>query len=480
MTEKNVQTQNYPAVRRILLWVLLANLLVTVLKIALGLVTGALSVVADGFHSLVDSSSNLIGLAALRLAGRPADDRHPYGYARYETIGSLAIGGLLLVAAYEIGSAVVDRIRGGSPPELSWLTFGLIALTFPVNLAIVILETRAGKRLNSQILIADATHTKTDLFITGSVVASLGGVWLGWTWLDPLVASAVVVLILRAAFFILRDTASWLADASILDPEKIEALVMDVPNVWYVHRIRSRGSPASVFVDMHVKVYPGMGTEQAHAVATEVEKRIKQEYASVSDVVVHIEPGKAKPQSQDASSPGDQDYQEIAYDMRRIADGMGLGMHDLHVGREVDGDLDVEVHLELPGVDSLETAHETAELYEHRVRSQWPQIDSLITHLEPLPEQVRTPEGSENESLRERVTNYLLQQFAPDQILEIHTHNLDGHSSVAIRLGVQGKTSLTEAHDLSEDLERELLNHLPDVARVIIHVEPEQNSSQEN
>jgi cation diffusion facilitator family transporter len=477
--ENNIQAQNYPAVRRTLLVVLLANLLVTVVKIALGVITGALSVVADGFHSLVDSSSNLIGLAAIRLANRPADERHPYGYARYETIGSLAIGALLLVAAYEIGSAVVERVRGGMPPELNWLTFGLIALTFPVNLAIVILETRAGKRLNSQILVADATHTKTDLFITGSVVASLVGVWLGLTWLDPLVASAVVLVILRAAFSILRDTAGWLADASILDPEKIEALVMDIPNVWYVHRIRSRGSPASIFVDLHIKVYPGMGTGQAHAVATEVEKRIKQEFASVSDVVVHIEPGRVKPQTLEDNGQSYQEYQQISFDMRRIADGLGLGIHDLHVGREASGELDVEVHLELPGIDTLETAHETAELFEQRVRRQWPQIDSLITHLEPLPEQVRKPETSENEALREKVTAYLLQQFIPQQILEIHTHQLDGHNSVAIRIGVKGNTSLSEAHNLSEELERDLLNQLPDVARVIIHVEPLQIVNQD-
>lgn len=90
---------SYPEVRRILWAVLIANLTITALKIALGLWVGALAVVADGFHSLVDSSSNIIGLAALRLANRPADARHPYGYQRYETLGALMIGGRLLAAA---------------------------------------------------------------------------------------------------------------------------------------------------------------------------------------------------------------------------------------------------------------------------------------------------------------------------------------------------------------------------------------------
>lgn len=116
MSEKTNTRMNYRSVRRILIVVLIANLAVTVVKITLGLLTGALSVVADGFHSLVDSSSNLIGLAAIRLAQRPPDDKHPYGYNRYETIGSMAIGGLLLVAAYEIGRAVVERVFSGTTP----------------------------------------------------------------------------------------------------------------------------------------------------------------------------------------------------------------------------------------------------------------------------------------------------------------------------------------------------------------------------
>lgn len=121
---------------------------------------------------------------------------------------------------------------------------GLIALTFPVNLLIVVLETRAGRRLNSQILIADATHTRTDLFITGSVLVSLLAVYLGWTWLDPLVAAVVVVLILRAAYGILRDTMNWLADASALDPDEIESLAMEVPGcgtcTGCAHAVRRR------------------------------------------------------------------------------------------------------------------------------------------------------------------------------------------------------------------------------------------------
>jgi cation diffusion facilitator family transporter len=202
--ENDNRDQQYKSVRRILWGILAANLTITIVKITLGIVTGALVIVADGFHSLVDSSSNLIGLTAIRMAARPADKRYPYGYQRYETLGALAIGGLLLAVAWEIVQSVIDRLIHGAQPEINWVTFGLMALTFPINFGIVIFETRAGKRLNSDILLADATHTRTDLYVTGSVIASLVGIWLGWNWLDLVVATGVVGLIVRASIGLSR------------------------------------------------------------------------------------------------------------------------------------------------------------------------------------------------------------------------------------------------------------------------------------
>jgi cation diffusion facilitator family transporter len=465
-------TQNYRAIRRVLLTVLVANISVTIIKISLGLLTGALAVVADGFHSLVDSSSNLIGLAAIRLASRPPDERHPYGYARYETLGSLAIGGLLLAAAWEIGRAVIGRLGGGAPPEFDLLQFALIALTLPVNLLIVYLETRAGKRLNSEILLADATHTRTDLFVTASVIASLVGVWLGWPWLDTLVAAGVVILILRAAFSILRDTSSWLSDASVLDPDRVEAAAQQVPGVWYVHQVRSRGAPTAVFVDLHIKVYPGMSTDQAHGLATEVEERIKEQFPQVTDVLVHIEPGRLDLQTVDKNALPYLFYQQISYDLRQIADGMGLGIHDLYISQDQEGGLDIEAHLEFGRDLSLEAAHTQAEDYEQRIRERWPQARRITTHLEPLPEEVMELSASVDGRIVSQVYENLDRLYPRTEVLDVHTHWLDGYFSVAIRIRLPDESALVEAHELTEQIERDLIRNISPVHRVTVHVEP--------
>ena len=461
---QNDLKEKYAPVRRVLLTVLVANIAVTIVKIGLGFVTGALAVVADGFHSLVDSSSNLIGLAAIRLAERPADKTHPYGYSRYETMGTLAIGGMLIVAAYEVTEAIISRLTSGVTPEFTPLTFWLIVLTFPVNLVVFLLERRAGRRLNSDVLLADASHTRTDLFVTLSVIASMLGVTLGWEWLDLLIAAGVVVMIVRAAFDILRRAASTLADHIVTDPKEVERIALTVPGVVFVHQIRSRGAPGAGFVDLHVKVHSGMSTEMGHAIASEVERRLRQELPEVSEAMVHIEPAKDRPSLMD----------RIRYDLRQIADGMGLAFHDLHVHAEDDGSYCVELHLEMPSNISLGEAHEMADAFEARVAAQATRPFKLIAHLEPIPGQVLYPDPDTPPELRKEIQDMILKRMGAESLRELSTYRLGQRIGVAAAVTAPASSSLAEAHQLTETIERELLNAFPEIHRVTVHVEPEE------
>jgi len=450
--------QDYQEVRRVLLAVLVANLAITLLKIGLGIATGALAVMADGFHSLVDSSSNLIGLAAVRLASRPADSRHPYGYRRYETLGALAIGGLLIAAAWEISRTVFERIIEGTQPELDWLTFSLVLLTFPVNLGVVIYETRAGNRLNSEILLADATHTRTDLFVTASVIASLVGVWLGWGWLDLVVALGVVALILKASIGILRDAAGSLADVVGVEPQTVEAIALQVPGVLYVHNVRSRGTSDAIFVDLHVKVDPVMATSQAHAVASEVERRICEEIPHVVDAIVHIEP---------AQSEVSGTWRLIANGMRQIADGMGLGFHDLHIHVNSEGEYTIELDLEIHG-----ETHKLADEFEDRLKAFWPPATRVITHLEPIADTLYYPSDVQNPDLKQKIAEMMESHPDIQGVLEIQISDYGPHRGIMARLVMSSTIHLTQAHATLEEIKRLLHREFPDFTRVVLHVEP--------
>jgi cation diffusion facilitator family transporter len=460
----DLRRERYDEVGKVLWRVLIANLFVSVVKITVGLLTGVLAIVADGFHSLVDSSSNLIGLAAISLARRSADEEHPYGYSRYETLGAFLIGVFMLVAGWEIASEVVTTFREGRQVEVNPAALILMIFTFGVNVAVVILEKRAGTRLKSEVLLADARHTQTDLYITGLVVLSLIGMWLGWVWLDPVMAVIVVVLIVRAAFEIIRDASSLLADKSVIDIEKVAAIAYSVPQVRFVHNIRSRGTPESAFVDLHVKVSGGMSTSRAHAIASAVERRVVREIEGVKEALVHIEPAKNDRPTR---------WESISYNLRNLAEGMGLGLHDLHVHTGEDNeDYTVELHLEFEAGITLGEAHQKADIFEAEALRRWSQVDEVITHLEPLPNKVLTSGDRADPGVEAKVVSVLDDFLHTDQLRSLQLYHSGGHLHAAIVICLDENLPLTEAHEFSETIEMELRKQVPTLNRVTLHVEP--------
>ncbi len=458
-------TQRQQAVRRVLWLVLVLNLSVTLLKIGLGVVTGALAVVADGFHSLVDTSSNLVGLAALRFAARPADEHHPYGYQRYETLGALAIGVMMFVSAWEIGREVVSRLLAGRLAEVSpWALYGM-ALAFPVNLFISWWEARQGRALESELLLADAAHTRSDLLVTLAVIAALIGNRLGWLWLDPVAALIVVGFIIRAAWEIVSEAARYLADARVADPQAITSAALDVPGVRYVHRVRSRGKPGAAFVDLHVEVPPGMSTDHAHAIATEVEQRIRQQVPGVAEAIVHIEPAR------DPAQPSP--WEETFLRLRRLADGLGIGIHELHLHPRPEGGVLAEMHLEFAGDQTLGEAHRLAQAFRRRAQAEMPYLSDLILHLEPLVAQAQeaTPPPA---GVSQQLEAYVAEHAAPGQVKTVTLYRAAGHLHAAVRLALPAQWPLDQAHRLADRLQRETLQHFPDLQHVAVEVLPQE------
>ena len=170
---------NDAAIQCVLWRVLLLNLLVAFIKLGVGLATGAISMVADGFHSLVDGLSNVVAIGAQWIAARPPDDEHPYGHRRFEAVATFIIGGLLMLAAWEVLQAAADRLISGGEPEVLPVSFVALIGTLVVNLIVVWYERRRAAALNSRVLAADASHTFTDVLVTCSVIVGLGLVELG-------------------------------------------------------------------------------------------------------------------------------------------------------------------------------------------------------------------------------------------------------------------------------------------------------------
>ncbi len=283
-------TDHRRTVRRVLLITLFLNLTVVGLKGMVGWWTGSLSLIADALHSVTDSANNVLGLATNQLANPSPDRDHPYGHQKFEAVGALGIAAFLGIACFEILKSTLDRIvNGGTPVQMTQIALWIMLGVLGINIFVAFYERRVGLRLTSKILIADAKHTMSDVWITIAVLGGLIGVWKGVQWLDIVLAFPVALLVFKSGWEVLRENLPWLVDEMAIAPEAIHQQVMQVPGVLNCHDIASRGLLGrQVFIDMHLVVEP-TDVEKAHAVTEAVEKRLEHLYGPAR-ITIHIEP----------------------------------------------------------------------------------------------------------------------------------------------------------------------------------------------
>ncbi|MFZ5440203.1 MAG: cation diffusion facilitator family transporter [Myxococcota bacterium] len=280
----------HAAVRKVLWWILVANWVVAAAKLALGIVAQSTAMTADGLHSFIDGGSNIIGLVAMHFASQPADDEHPYGHQKFEALASLAIGVMIGMGVLELGRMAFNAIINDVHPTVGPLQVAVMVATLFINLAVTRIEAAQGRKLNSTLLLADASHTMSDIFVTLAVIASLLLTWLGVSRVDGVVALAVLVFVAWTGWQIIRQSVGILADSARVNPLKVRELIDQVPRVLGVRSIRSRGLEGSVLVDLTIHVDPTMDLKTAHDVADDVEARISAAFPEVIEVMVHVEP----------------------------------------------------------------------------------------------------------------------------------------------------------------------------------------------
>jgi cation diffusion facilitator family transporter len=283
-------TDRYADVTRVLYRVLVLNLAVALAKIVLGYATGAVSIISDGFHSLTDSASNVVALIGVSVARQPPDARHPYGHRKYETMASLGILVFLVVVLIEVLTAAADRFVNGGTPRVFPEGIALMTITLIVNVWVVAYELREGRRLKSEVLSADAKHTRSDVLTSGAVLGALMGVWWGYPLLDPMAALLVAGFIGHACWSIAQEASRILADEIVIPEGRVRAVVQSVPEVLGCEKIRTRGSADYAFLDLHLWLNGDTPLEQAHATSHVVKDRLMTTFPQLADVVIHIEP----------------------------------------------------------------------------------------------------------------------------------------------------------------------------------------------
>jgi len=284
------ESRRQQRVRRILFWILWANALLVIAKVAVGLAIGSLSVLGDAAHSTTDALNNVIALTAIHFAAAPPDEDHPYGHGKFETLGAFVIAGFLSITCFELLKTAVTRlVAGGQPPRPDLLAVAVLAGTVIVNVGVAYYERRRGRELQSELLLADARHTQADVWVTLSVLVGLGLVRVGWQQADAVLAIVVAFVVAYGGVEILRRTVPVLVDRRAVDPERILDVASSVRGVVAVSEVRSRGRPGDGFAELTVRVNPATHVRQAHAIADEVERRVSSQL-KLKNVVVHVEP----------------------------------------------------------------------------------------------------------------------------------------------------------------------------------------------
>ncbi|MEQ8998616.1 MAG: cation diffusion facilitator family transporter [Coleofasciculus sp. B1-GNL1-01] len=284
-------------VRKVLLITLLLNVFVMALKAIVGILTGSLSLQADALHSVTDSANNVLGLVANRFSSPHPDREHPYGHQKFEAVGALGIAAFLGIACFEILKGTIEKIVNGlTPITIAAPELWLLLIVLGVNIFVTFYERNVGKRVGSAILIADAQHTMSDVWVTITVLAGLIGIWQGqlWNlpqlqWLDVILAFPVALLVFRSGWEVLTDNLPWLVDKAAIAPEAIQGIVIQVPGVINCHDIASRGVLGrQVFIEMHL-IVDAKDVETAHQITEVVEDRLEERFDPVR-VLIHVEP----------------------------------------------------------------------------------------------------------------------------------------------------------------------------------------------
>ena len=290
MLQNKISTKTYfSETRKVLYIILFLNIVVLGVKIVSAALTSSLSIWGDSAHSAGDALNNIVGIAVMRFAIQPPDKQHPYGHGKFETLAAFGIVIFLVVACVEIiQSSILRLLHPVNLPLFKKEIVVLLLLTLIVNLFVWLYERNKGKVLGSDLLIADSSHTASDVLITFSVLASQFFIAKKFFWIDPIVAILISVCIARAAFEIFKHTVPILVDEVWIEPAKIKKSALQVNGVLSCYDVYSRKSPYRAFIECKIKVQP-KDLYSAHKLADEVEEKLKNDFGECK-VNVHVEP----------------------------------------------------------------------------------------------------------------------------------------------------------------------------------------------
>jgi cation diffusion facilitator family transporter len=434
-----------------------AACLLVAIKLVAGIASSSLGLLAEAAHSGTDLAAALLTFFAVSVAVRPADHGHPWGHGKAQNLAALAEAGFLILVSVGIAVAAVLRLAGVIEFEVepTWWTFAAIAVVLVIDASRTVVSLRGARRYGSDALLANALHFGSDFAGTIAVIAGLIAAALGFPAGDSIAALFVSGLVVAAALRLVGRNVDVLMDRSPEDDTRIarEAIASLEPPVE-LRRLRLRRAGGEHFADVVIGVAPGAAIGQGHAAADRVEEALHQALPGI-DVVVHVEPRGG----------------EGAIRERALAAALTVShvreIHNLKV-LDVDGSIEVALHLKLPGDLPLDQAHDIAERVEAAIHADVPEVRSIQTHLEPLRE--TTP--GEAVDIDTAAIEAAVRAETGSEPRELRFVRTDDGIVVFLTLGLPSAGSLADAHGRASAIEERVRGAVPAIADVVVHTEP--------
>ncbi len=452
---------------RVALSSVLAAVLLTAMKLIVGILTGSLGILSEAAHSALDLAAAGMTFFAVRISGRPADQDHTYGHGKIENLSALFETVLLLVTcAWIVYEAIQRLFLKTVEVEATLWAFLVMGVSIVIDFGRSRALGRAARKYNSQALEADALHFSTDIWSSSVVIVGLALVRLsdvtGLSWLakaDTVAAIGVAGIVTYVSLQLGRRTVAALLDAvpASLHHELLQAV--RVPGVLEVKRARLRHSGAESFADVTLAVAEDTPLESAHEIATRAEAAARQVVPGI-DVVVHVEPG----------GGGENGLLSL---VRSLAARHGLSAHAISV-YDVAGKHSLELHLELSESLSLEKAHAQASAFEQELYRALPNMERVVTHLEPVGEGSieRSAAPADDLLVLRAIKAVTARPGLECRPHEVSVRRVGRELFVSFHCALPADTDIAAAHLLTTEVERSLRSLLPGLGRVVIHVEP--------
>lgn len=364
--EKSSEQSRYEESRKVTLIGSVVDLVLAVAKVAVGFVSGSQALIADGVHSFSDLVTDVMVLVAAKHGSQEADEDHPYGHARYETIATVALGIALIMVGVGIA---YDAIRRLYEPELllhpGWLAFVVACISIAAKEAIFRYTMHVANKLRSNLLRANAWHSRSDAI--SSVIVAIGvlGSIAGLEYLDAIAAIGVAFMIAKIgadfSWHSIRELVDTGLDAEVV--VKIKDIIRSVRGVESLHFLRTRRMGADALVDVHIQVDPKVSVSEGHQISESVRQKLIEEVNEVSEVLVHIDP---EDDEVTTSSDGLPLREDILLKLKQE-------WHDIPLAENIedvtlhylDGKIHLELHIPLNAAKDIQQARDAAEEIRH-------------------------------------------------------------------------------------------------------------------